>query len=430
MWLLDSRTLKLTEFKKDRPKYAIFSHCWLSDEDGGEVTFQEIQGSESKHKAEKGYEKIQSVCAIARDHYQYIWMDTCCIDKRSSAELQEAINSMFQYYHHAELCYVYLDDVPSRQHPRAMAAFHEARWFTRGWTLQELIAPRDLVFYAKNWTFFDTKERLTDEIAQITDIDIAFLRGRDLHKASAAQKLSSASKRNTSREEDMAYCLIGLFDLSIPVIYEEGLKKAFGRLQDAILKDTGDQSLFAWTDKAPTNEIYGKQPFADSPKRFAKQGKAKTSTTPRAPKHAFQIVIFPSLKAYKLISVFPSQNWQKSTNPLLIPHIVNVTPDTNVAGAVLQFEHILGILPHFLVVVGMSNSSGGKTGWCNAIRDPGHGDLAKVWKSYAKKLEEQEFGESDKLILGKLLFPLGVVDVKVTPPSLAEINFTLYVTVW
>ncbi|KIW99270.1 uncharacterized protein Z519_00933 [Cladophialophora bantiana CBS 173.52] len=134
-----------------------------------------MQGSESKQKAKKGYRKIRNVCAIARDHYQYIWIYTCCIDKRSSAELRKAINSLFQYYHHAELCY-------------SDGRFNQARWSASGWTLQELIAPRDLVFYAKDWIFFDTKERLTDEIANITDIDIAFVRGRDLSQASAAQK--------------------------------------------------------------------------------------------------------------------------------------------------------------------------------------------------------------------------------------------------
>ncbi|TAQ89663.1 hypothetical protein B7494_g2039 [Chlorociboria aeruginascens] len=431
MRLLDTSSLELTVQSKPEP-YAIFSHRWLSDEDGGEILFQELQGPDSKYKAKKGYAKIQRVCAAAKaDGYRYIWMDTCCIDKTSSSETQEEITSMFQHYKRAQRCYVYLADVPSEQDPNFMTAFRKSAWFTRGWTLQELIAPSDLAFYARDWTLIKTKIELESEIAKITGIDIAVLRGGPLKYASVAQKLSWASNRETLKKEDMAYCLMGLFDVSIPLMYGEGGKKAFHRLQEAILKDTGDQSLFSWTDEAPPEDASRKQPFADSPTCFAGLGNVKASYAPGPATLEFQIVIVPSLKTFQLKDVYPSKSWIKTSSPL-IPSAVSVTLDTGVAGAVLQFGHILHVLPSFLVVVGMKKSSERevKTSWCNAIRDPGHGDLSKVLKSYTAKLKGHDFGESDQVILRKGLFPLGVVDVRVSRSMLSEgPKFILSVTV-
>src|SRR5256714_4011235 len=132
------------------PRYAILSHTWGDDE----VLFQDMQGDRSVAKSKSGYKKIKNSCArAARDGFDYIWIDTCCIDKSSSAELSEAINSMYRWYHQAEVCYAYLADVPSEAFKNVTdyvdSEFSESRWFTRGWTLQELIAPSTVIFLNK-----------------------------------------------------------------------------------------------------------------------------------------------------------------------------------------------------------------------------------------------------------------------------------------
>ena len=151
MRLLHTSTLELHEFYGEViPKYAILSHTWGE----GEVSFQELQKAKldesSMLNESKGYRKIKDCCKLAAsDGWQYIWIDTCCIDKTSSAELSEAINSMYRWYGEAQICYAYLADVDSagQNDPLTMRRFERSRWFTRGWTLQELLAPDFLVFY-------------------------------------------------------------------------------------------------------------------------------------------------------------------------------------------------------------------------------------------------------------------------------------------
>lgn len=243
MYLLHARTVELREFHGDEiPAYAILSHTWGERE----VTFQDMQASRSQAADKAGLSKILHTCKKAlEDSLEYAWVDTCCIDKNSSAELTEAINSMFRWYQKAEKCYVYLADVPARGDPMFELAFASSRWFTRGWTLQELLAPRNVCFYSSDWTFLGTKLELCDEISKITTISPPFLRGTNVQHASVAKKMSWASKRKTTRVEDISYCLLGIFGVHMPMLYGEG-ENAFRRLQEEIIKVSNDQSLFAW----------------------------------------------------------------------------------------------------------------------------------------------------------------------------------------
>ncbi|KAI1794542.1 heterokaryon incompatibility protein-domain-containing protein, partial [Ganoderma leucocontextum] len=194
--------------------------------------------------------KVREACRIAREHgYRYIWIDSCCIDKTSSSELSEAINSMHRWYRDASVCYAFLADVPNSPCSDIRSpgsAFHQSRWFTRGWTLQELIAPRSLVFMSQNWVPLGTKESLVDVVEKITGIDQDILRHhKPLDQVSVARRMSWASRRNTTRVEDEAYCLLGIFGINMETLYGEG-RHAFFRLQERILMQIPDQSIFAW----------------------------------------------------------------------------------------------------------------------------------------------------------------------------------------
>ncbi|KAF2873710.1 heterokaryon incompatibility protein-domain-containing protein, partial [Massariosphaeria phaeospora] len=244
MRLIHAESLQLCEFFEDAiPRYAILSHTWHNDE----VTFQDMISGKAESKA--GYAKITSSCRQALyDKVKYVWVDTCCIDKTSSAELSEAINSMYRWYENSNRCYAFMADVEiDDRKPRATWRddFSKSRWFTRGWTLQELLAPDDLHFFSKDWLFMGDKMSLYDVISEITNIDIAFLQGKHLTAASIAERMAWASMRNTTRIEDSAYSLLGIFDVSMPLLYGEG-EKAFTRLQEEILKSSEDQTIFAW----------------------------------------------------------------------------------------------------------------------------------------------------------------------------------------
>ncbi|KAF9462360.1 heterokaryon incompatibility protein-domain-containing protein [Collybia nuda] len=244
MRLLDTNTIKLTYFQSNVPEYAILSHVWEIEE----VTFQDIVDL-NKAKKMYGYAKIANACDTARqDGLEYIWIDTCCINKDSSAELSEAINSMYAWYSNAQICYTFLHDVVSEgdpNHPHSLFAM--SLWFTRGWTLQELIAPSTVIFYAKDWVDIGTKASLQDTISSVTGIDSEVIVGETLlDHIPVAVRMSWAANRNTTREEDVAYSLMGIFDINMPLIYGEG-RKAFIRLQHEIIKKSTDHSIFAWT---------------------------------------------------------------------------------------------------------------------------------------------------------------------------------------
>lgn len=206
-----------------------------------------------------GYAKIDACCAQARsDGWEYAWIDSCCIDKSSSAELSEAINSMFKWYENAEIGYAYLSDVDAEDEiPKQL---ENSAWFTRGWTLQELLAPGTLVFFDRYWVEIGTKSSLEDHVSKITGIRELW----NFRSCCIAEKMSWAAGRTTTRVEDEAYCLMGLFDVNMPLLYGEG-REAFQRLQQEILKSSDDESLFAWYWGRDGDSI-----LASSPKSFRK----------------------------------------------------------------------------------------------------------------------------------------------------------------
>ena len=299
MHLLHTTKLELVDFiGDDIPKYAILSHTWGDQE----VLFRHVWEKDFP-SASAGSRKIRNACAQAvKDGWQYIWIDTCCINKESSAELSEAINAMYQWYEASEVCYVYLSDVsPSGK------GLKESRWFTRGWTLQELLAPRLVKFYDQHWQYLASKDLRDDvwrdkaymrsvadfctttqarkvpsppvgraptflaELAEVTSIAIPYL--TRVASASVAQKMSWLAKRQTKRGEDIAYCMLGIFDVNMPLLYGEGKTKAFIRLQSEILKTSYDDSIFAWNDP----ELWSTGLLATSPHDFIKCGNIKSS---------------------------------------------------------------------------------------------------------------------------------------------------------
>ncbi|KAK4143995.1 vegetative incompatibility protein HET-E-1 [Dichotomopilus funicola] len=203
-----------------------------------------------EHKA--GYAKISYACGQAeKDGFRYVWIDTCCIDKRNLAEMSEAINAMFGWYQRAAVCYAFLEDVHFDDYTEGYRTwedhFNDSRWFTRGWTLQELLAPRKVVFYAKGWRLLGTKSSLVKHVAKITGVEeLALLEPRLIHNASVAQRMSWAAHRTTTKPEDLSYALLGLFEVNMPVLYGEGGDRAFLRLQEEIMKRSDDHTLFAW----------------------------------------------------------------------------------------------------------------------------------------------------------------------------------------
>ncbi|OBZ69801.1 hypothetical protein A0H81_10547 [Grifola frondosa] len=297
MRLLHTRTLTLKEFPNSQraEPYAILSHVWRKEE----VLFHHIQDLNIAKKL-RGFPKVFGCCERARDEgYEWVWIDTCCIDKSSSSELSEAINSMFAWYKEAEVCYVYLDDVPAKpaalyisatlitddietvrkweddsddessddssiykdmepdapdefvedgsESERWLAMFKDSRWFTRGWTLQELIAPRESVFLAQNWSEVGTRKDMVHVIEEASRVHCNVLLGvLPLEEVSIADRMRWASRRSTTRVEDRAYSLMGLFGIHMPTIYGEGIE-AFMRLQHEILQRTTDHTIFAWT---------------------------------------------------------------------------------------------------------------------------------------------------------------------------------------
>jgi len=194
MHLLNSSTLRVAKFQGDKvPPYAILSHTWGKEED--EVLFADMERGSAEGKL--GYKKIRYSCAHAAAHgHDYIWVDTCCIDKSSSADLSEAINSMYTWYRDATICYAYLADVLADVDTTTLASpFANSKWFKRGWTLQELIAPPNLVFFSHDWLEIGTKLSLRQILSQITGIDVDILTDlKNLESASVAKRMSWANK--------------------------------------------------------------------------------------------------------------------------------------------------------------------------------------------------------------------------------------------
>jgi hypothetical protein len=266
--LQDDDELTFTEYiSEEIPPYAILSHTWGADV--CEVTHKDVLEGTGKNKA--GYAKIYS-CGkqAAKTNIQYFWVDTCCIDKTSSTELSEAINSMYCWYQKAEVCFVYLEDV-SPGTLISLGSMSTVRWFLRGWTLQELVASPKVEFFANDWTFLGSKTGHSDALSSITGIHAEALCNKPVAEFSIAQRMSWASKRTTTRPEDIAYCLLGLFGVNMPLLYGEGEVKAFVRLQEEIMRDSDDQSIFAWTQPS-TQSTTMRGLLADSPADFASSG--------------------------------------------------------------------------------------------------------------------------------------------------------------
>ncbi|KAH8899088.1 HET-domain-containing protein [Thozetella sp. PMI_491] len=250
MRLLNTQTLQLSEFFDDQaPPYAILSHTWSEEE----VTLQDVQQAEPSKLSKKGYEKVQECCRQAqRDGIDWAWMDTCCIDKTSSAELSEAINSMYRWYRNSKRCYAYLSDVDreGKSVEELNKAIEASRWFTRGWTLQELIAPYEVDFFDRYWHDIGSKWSLYDCIYEKTAIPKSILRGdRSALDCSVGERISWAAYRRTTREEDRAYSLLGILGINMPLLYGEG-SQAFFRLQEQILRQCEDYTLLLWNGEA------------------------------------------------------------------------------------------------------------------------------------------------------------------------------------
>ncbi|KAH9914372.1 HET-domain-containing protein [Epithele typhae] len=264
MWLLCTRTAELKSFARpeDVPGgYAILSHVW--EPPGKEDTFQRILDLEKQAESPRDLvsPKIRQFLTFAeKDGYSWAWADTCCIDKESSAQLTEAINSMFRYYALADVCYAYLSDVTAENWDvmslTTIATFFEtSKWHGRGWTLQELIAPKTVLFFAVDWTPLGTKFELAKSLEAATGIPQAVLRMEmDVTEISIAARMSWAARRKTTRVEDEAYSLFGLFGINLPTLYGEG-QNAFYRLQEGIMKTSADTSLFAWGPAASSMDL-------------------------------------------------------------------------------------------------------------------------------------------------------------------------------
>jgi hypothetical protein len=219
------------------PPYAILSHTWQR---GQEVTFDDLTNGTGKSKS--GYEKIQFCAEQARsDNLHHFWVDTCCINKKEHIEVQDAINSMFRWYQDSAQCYVYLSDVSVNDELPGSSwetAFRASRWFTRGWTLQELLAPRDVKFFSRESKHLGDRRTLEHQIHEATGIAISALRGMPLTSFSVEERLSWSKGRKTTRKEDKVYSLLGMFGIYMLPNYGEGDKYAFKRFYREI-----DQSL-------------------------------------------------------------------------------------------------------------------------------------------------------------------------------------------
>ncbi|KAK7747183.1 hypothetical protein SLS62_009125 [Diatrype stigma] len=482
MRLLNVHTRQLEEFTGMPPSYAILSHTWTSEE----VSFQDYtsiisqgQGCEKTQASllakRKGRAKIEGLCAqTVRDGYKYAWIDTCCIDKSSSAELSEAINSMYAWYRGAQKCYVYLEDVASgsgsaptstctkggrdsegddtddkdkdkdkdkdtndndsdRFQPHS--SFRRARWFTRGWTLQELLAPVELEFYDGRWRYLfviDRRARRCERwagsrerdrssehhirlLAEITRIpEDVLLRGTAVATGAGtcvAARLAWAANRTTSRVEDMAYCLLGLLEVNMPLLYGEG-DRAFLRLQHAIIGARDDSSLLAWG--------YGLLTSSDRNRTYTNR-----SVLARSPAAFSQCRDFRALPGHRIEDLMggasgPFPSTMTNVGLQVVLPIISIDPANRVALGVLNhapdedhlvvvplvytgplgkghFYRALGSLP-FLVDISCycsSNSTGSnRASWLSLLL------RRRKLKTMRILLQEYDFGEEE------ITFPL------------------------
>ncbi|KAK6857285.1 HET-domain-containing protein [Apiospora arundinis] len=273
MRLLNTSTLEFRWLTEDEPTppYAALSHCWGTDE----VLYDDLQNTRL-FSQKYGFQKLLGACREALDGHNldWLWADTVCIDRSSSAERAESINSMYRWYRNCSICLAYLDDICSSGTPEDMA---NSRWMQRSWTLIELIAPRQLKFYKADWSVLGTKESLISILSSITHIDQAVLEDAEtVDDISIGKRMSWAAQRSARKVEDVAYSLLGIFRISMEVRYGEG-NIAFMRLQEELLKTLKDASLFAW--KSSDNQQY-RGLLARSPSEFGHFSLLRHDTTP------------------------------------------------------------------------------------------------------------------------------------------------------
>ena len=260
MRLINVHTYEQTDrFKDNRtPPYAILSHRWTDSE----ISYQDFTSTDFLSTTlDAGPSKIIGACTLAKEKLlDWIWIDTCCIDKTSGPELSRSINSMFQWYQDAQVCFVYLADVNSQNKdiPEVQDQILKSEWFTRGWTLQEMLASSEINFRDVNWKPLGTRSQLTRIISRATKIVPEYL--EDFRSASIAQKMSWMADRVTTEDEDTAYCMLGIFDINMDLRYGEG-KKAFRRLQEMIISGSPDETIFAWrSDKIKSSGLLAPWP--------------------------------------------------------------------------------------------------------------------------------------------------------------------------
>ncbi|KAK7461859.1 hypothetical protein VKT23_008289 [Stygiomarasmius scandens] len=252
--LINTYTYELVDFANEKsvPEYAIISHRWREGEEVGFAEFTTRALDKNKPNAcPSGYTKIMKACEQARrDEISWIWIDTSCIDQDNHEDVARSIKSMYAYYRNARVCYAWLHDVSASLTPSTTwnvveginsgglkAEVEESEWFSRGWTLQELLAPKEVIFFDRNWEEVGRRSVLTDVISLRTGIPEPVLEGIvPLQDVDMVKKLCWSVNRQTSKPEDQAYCLLGILGVSMEPCYGEGVQKAFDRLTKVLIE--------------------------------------------------------------------------------------------------------------------------------------------------------------------------------------------------
>ncbi|THV01249.1 HET-domain-containing protein [Dendrothele bispora CBS 962.96] len=248
--MINTYSLKLKDFEDgvSIPHYAILSHTWGAEEIGyhdfDQLFFEDsenwsvfVEGVEmyEQHqgtKAKPAYHKIVEACIKAlSDGVEYLWVDTCCIDQEDQTDVHRNVKNMYSYYRNSRICYAYLVDMGHQ------SSFGQSRWFTRGWTLQELLAPPEVIFFDSNWGYIGSRTVLCAEISGVTGIPEDIVRGStSFRDVDVQERMSWSVLRKTSRSVDRAYCLFGILGVSIEPDYTEDLVTAINRLQEAFFE--------------------------------------------------------------------------------------------------------------------------------------------------------------------------------------------------
>ncbi|KAF6838836.1 ankyrin repeat-containing protein [Colletotrichum musicola] len=259
MFFITTDTIKLVRHElplEDAPPYAVLSHTWGYNE----IKYQDLAGGKGLPTHKEGHKKLVQACRLAREQgLEYLWCNTYCTDFIDPKEVGQSINSSFQLFRSSTICIAHLVDVDTPSSNAIDSAgqvvtsglperLWHSRWFTRSWTLQELITPPRLVFYSRDWKYIGERSELRSLLYDITSIDPYILAGGDLSRIPIARKMFWAANRNATSLEDVAYALHGLFGVHRTPLYGESLEEAFCKLQEEIAKKTEDPSLLAWRD--------------------------------------------------------------------------------------------------------------------------------------------------------------------------------------